>query len=104
MNTEIVLTIHYIDDTILKFKWDEINEDPSTMVAKVRKALEMDRIYIECDGDLIIVLTQHIRYASLSPSPSALPKDMVIRNATIFGWPKSVKKLHSRYSSEASSS
>jgi hypothetical protein len=104
MKTEIVLTIHYIDDTVLKLKWDEENDDHSTMITKVRKALELDRLNFESDGNLIIIPIQHIRYLSLSPAPSALPKDLVIRNASIYGCSTSVKKLHSRYSADELSS
>jgi hypothetical protein len=83
MKTEVVLSIHYIDGTILKFKWDENNDDPSTMIARVRKALEMDRFYFEVDGNLMIIPIQNVRYLSFSPLPAALPKDLIIRNASM---------------------
>jgi hypothetical protein len=83
MKTKVVLSIHYIDGTILKVKWDENNDDPTTTIARVRKALEMDRFYFETDGNLMIIPLQNIRYLSFSPLPAALPKDLVIRNASI---------------------
>jgi hypothetical protein len=84
LKTEVVLTIHYIDGTILKFKWDENNDDPMALIARVRKALvEMNRLYFEGDGNLMIIPMQNIRYLNFSPLPAALPKDLVIRNASI---------------------
>jgi hypothetical protein len=83
MKNEVVLTIHYIDGTILKIKWEEINDDPLTLISKVRKAIEMDRFYFEADGNLMIIPIQAIKYLSVTPLPEALPKDLVIRNASI---------------------
>lgn len=83
MKTKIILSIHYIDGTILKLKWDENDDDASTKIARVRKALEMDRFYFEADGNLMIMPMQNIRHLSFSPMPAALPKDLVIRNASI---------------------
>jgi hypothetical protein len=83
MNTEVVLAIHYIDGTIMKFRWDQKKDDPSTMITRVRKALEMDRFYFEADGNMLIIPIQNIKYLSFAPLPAALPKDLVIRNASI---------------------
>jgi hypothetical protein len=83
MKTEVFLSIHYIDGTLLKLKWDENDDDPSKMIARVRKALEMDRFYFEADETLMIIPMQNIKYLSFSPLPAALPKDLVIRNASI---------------------
>jgi hypothetical protein len=49
----------------------------------VRKALEMDRFYFEVDGNLMIIPIQNVRYLSFSPLPAALPKDLIIRNASM---------------------
>jgi hypothetical protein len=83
MKKEVVLTIHYIDGTSLKFKWDENHDDPTTLIARVRKALEMDRFNFEADGKLMIIPIQNIKYLSFAPLPEAFPKDLVIRNASI---------------------
>jgi hypothetical protein len=83
MKKEVVLTIHYIDGTSLKIKWDENNDDPLTLISRVRKALEMDRFYFEADGNMLVIPIQNIKYLSFAPLPEALPKDLVIRNASI---------------------
>ena len=83
MNKQIVLTIHFIDGSILKFKWDENQDDPLTMITRVRKAFEMDKFYFEADGNMMIIPMQNIKYLSFTPLPATLPKDLVIRNASI---------------------
>ena len=85
MKNEVVVAIHYIDGTSLKLRFQaNANEDDHlTMIAKVRKALEMDRFYFEADGNLMIIPIQNIKYLSFAPLPTALPKDLVIRSASI---------------------
>ena len=52
---------------------------------KMRKAIEQDRFVFEADGDLLLIPVQNIKYLQITPLPQPLPKDIVIRGASIVG-------------------
>ena len=85
MDNQVCGTIHFVDGTSLKLAWEKKEDDPTTIVGKVRKAIEKDRFIFEADGDLMIIPVQNIKYLRLTPVPEALPKDLVIQGASIVG-------------------
>lgn len=86
MDQKVRGTIHFVDGTSLKLEWKRNDErDPVTIVSEVRRAIEKDRFIFETNGELILIPVQNIKYLNLSPTPKALPKDMIIQGATIVG-------------------
>jgi hypothetical protein len=83
MGNNVYGSIYFVDGTSLKLSWERQESDPSTFIGKVRNAIEKDRFIFETDGDLMIIPVQNIKYLKLSPSPKALPKDLVIKGASI---------------------
>jgi hypothetical protein len=83
MDTKVCGTLHFVDGTSLKLAWERKEDDPTEIITKVRKAIEKDRFIFEVDGDLILIPVQNIKYFRLTPVPKALPKDLVIRGASI---------------------
>ncbi len=83
MKKEVYAVIHFMDGSNIKLEWPaQAGEDPTTIVANVRKALEMDKVLAEVDGSLIIIPMQNVKYAVVTPAPQELPKG-VLRKAHI---------------------
>lgn len=84
MSDQVNGTIEFIDGTSLKLVWGRAEVgDPATFMSRVKKAVEKDRFMFEIGGDLMIIPVQSIKHIRLSPSPQAMPKDMMIPGASI---------------------
>lgn len=84
MATTARLTIYFCDGTDLVVEYpQQAGEDTVTAAASVKKALEMDRLVFEVDGDLMVVGGRNVKYVRLSPAPAALPEGKIIRHARL---------------------
>ncbi|GMW02195.1 MAG: hypothetical protein AMXMBFR84_33310 [Candidatus Hydrogenedentota bacterium] len=78
MSKIVHAVIHFMDQTSVNLAWPlQGGEDPHARVSKVRKALEMDRIAIEVQGDLFVIPITNIKYVQITPAPANLPGDVV---------------------------
>ncbi|PWT74417.1 MAG: hypothetical protein C5B46_04135 [Proteobacteria bacterium] len=78
------MTVYLNDGSQLVFEFpQQAGEDPTTVAANVRKALEWNRLALEVEGSLVIVPIASIKYLRLSPVPMALPEGEVIRNVRL---------------------
>jgi hypothetical protein len=51
----------------------QAGNDPTTIAANVRKALETDRIIVEVDGNLLFIPLNSVKYFQVLPAPDSLP-------------------------------
>jgi hypothetical protein len=78
------LTIRFIDGSKMTLRYPkQAGNDPATIVANVRKALEADRLLVEADGDLLFIPLANVKYLQVTPAPDVLPS-IVLRNARMF--------------------
>ncbi len=84
MDRMVRLTVFFIDGTDLAFEYPkQAGDDAVTVAGVVKKALELDRLVLEVDGDLVVIAGRSVKYITLSPKPDALPEGKVIRGARI---------------------
>jgi hypothetical protein len=78
MSKIVRAVIHFMDQTSVNLAWPlQSGDDPLSVVTKVRKALEMDRIAIEVQGDLFVIPITNVKYVQITPAPANLPGDVV---------------------------
>jgi type 1 glutamine amidotransferase len=75
--------IHFMDGTRVVLKWPrQAGDDPVTVAANIKKALEAERIMAEVGGSLLVIPVRNIKYIQITPSPEKLPKE-VLRGAWV---------------------
>lgn len=57
------------------------SDDPMRVAQNIRKAMDVDKLMLEIDGQLLMVPLGNVKYVQVSPSPASLP-DGVLRHAT----------------------
>ena len=78
------MTILFNDGSQLVVEFpQQAGNDPTTMAASVRKALEWNRLVLEVEGSLLVIPMSSIKYIRLSPAPPALPEGEVIRHVRL---------------------
>ncbi|WP_455204111.1 hypothetical protein [Kaarinaea lacus] len=83
MAKEACLMVYFNDGSHLIFEYPkQAGNDPATIAANVRKALEKDKLAAEVDGDLVVIPLQNVKYVRVSPAPDALPEG-IIKNVSI---------------------
>ncbi|MGE5359273.1 MAG: hypothetical protein ACM3NQ_09660 [Bacteroidales bacterium] len=77
------LVVRFMDGSKLSLRYPkQAGNDPATIVANVRKALEADRLLVEVDGNLLFIPLANVKYLQVTPSPDVLPPN-VLRNARL---------------------
>ena len=77
------LVIRFVDGSKLTLRYPkQAGNDPATIVANVRKALEADRLLAEVDGNLLFIPLSNVKYIQVTPAPDVLPST-VLRNARL---------------------
>jgi hypothetical protein len=77
------LVVRFMDGSKLALRYPkQAGEDPSTIVANVRKALEADRLLVEVDGSLLFIPLANVKYIQVTPAPDVLPAT-VLRHARL---------------------
>jgi len=73
--------IHFTDHTTLALEWPKQDTSSSIFLSEaLRKAIESERLLIEVEGHLMVILMRNVKYIELIPVPEQLPEG-VIRNA-----------------------
>ena len=86
MSKDVHAVIHFMDGTKVTFAWpQQASDDPSTMITRVRKALEMDKLAVEVQGDLFVIPIRNVKYVQITPAPAKLPAE-VIRGGEVVGF------------------
>jgi hypothetical protein len=82
MTTRIAgLTVRFMDGSKMTLRYPkQAGNDPATILANVRKALESDRLIVEVDGNLLFIPLSNVKYLQITPAPDMLPST-VLRNA-----------------------
>jgi len=77
------LVVRFMDGSKLALRYPkQAGEDPSTIVANVRRALEADRLLVEVDGSLLFIPLANVKYIQVTPAPDVLPAT-VLRHARL---------------------
>ena len=77
------LLIRFMDGSKITVRYPkQAGNDPATIVANVRKALEADRILVEVDGNLLFIPLGNVKYLQIIPAPDVLPST-TLRNARL---------------------
>jgi len=75
------MLIRFVDGSKITVRYPkQAGNDPATIAANVRRALEADRIVLEVDGSLLFVPLNNVRYVQVTPAPDVLPAN-VLRHA-----------------------
>jgi hypothetical protein len=75
------LLIRFMDGSKITVRYPkQAGEDPTTIAANVRKALEADRLLLEVDGSLLFIPMSNVKYLQVTPAPDILPAT-VLRHA-----------------------
>jgi len=83
MTNKRTVTFFFIDGTNISVAFPKQGPtDSTTLLADVKKALEAERIPIETGGQLLLIPMRNVKYVQITPTPEALPKD-VIRQAQV---------------------
>jgi hypothetical protein len=77
------LVVRFMDGSKLALRYPkQAGEDPATIVANVRKALEADRLLVEVDDSLLFIPIANVKYIQVTPAPDVLPST-VLRHARL---------------------
>ena len=77
----VTLLIRFMDGSKITLRYPkQAGNDPTTIAANVRKALETDRIIVEVDGNLLFIPLNSVKYFQVLPAPDSLPAG-VLRGA-----------------------
>ncbi len=77
------LIIRFMDGSKMTLRYPkQAGNDPATIAANVRKALDADRLLVEVDGSLLFIPLSNIKYVQVTPAPDVLPAT-VLRNARV---------------------
>lgn len=71
------LTIYFNDDTRLDIAAPPRSDDAMTRMQMVRKAMDVDKLMIEVDGQLMMIPLNNVKYIKISPAPTELPDGVV---------------------------
>ncbi len=75
------MLIRFMDGSKITLRYPkQAGNDPATIAANVRKALETDRILVEVEGNLIFIPLSSVKYIQVIPAPDVLPSN-VLRGA-----------------------
>jgi hypothetical protein len=80
--SEINGTIFFMDGTKMTLKWPRKTEEATTISSRIKAALELDKLMVEVDGDMLIIPMRNIKYIQITPAPITLPEG-VIRGAKV---------------------
>jgi hypothetical protein len=81
MPPTVTLTVFFLDGTRVTYNYPrQAGNDPATVAATVKRALEADRLLLEVEGDLILIPIRSVKYIEVSPAPEQLPAG-VLRKA-----------------------
>lgn len=85
MSKDVHAVIHFMDGTKITFAWPrQAGDEPTAMLTRVRKALEMDKLAVEVQGDLFVIPIRNVKYVQLTPAPAKLPAE-VIKGGEVVG-------------------
>jgi hypothetical protein len=77
------LLIRFMDGSKITERYPkQAGNDPATIAANVRKALDADRILVEVDGNLLFIPLGNVKYIQVMPAPDVLPPN-VLRGARL---------------------
>ncbi len=77
------LVVRFMDGSKLALRYaKQAAEDPATIAANVRKALEADRLLVEVDDSLLFIPMANVKYIRVTPVPDVLPAT-TLRNARL---------------------
>jgi hypothetical protein len=75
------LIVRFMDGSKIAVRYPkQAGEDPTTIAANVRKALDADRLLLEVDGNLLFIPLSNVKYVQVTPAPDLLPST-VLRHA-----------------------
>ncbi len=77
------LVVRFMDGSKITLRYPkQAGNDPTTIAANVRKALDTDRLIFEVDGSLLFIPMASVKYLQVTPAPDMLPTN-VLRNARL---------------------
>jgi len=77
------LLIRFMDGSKITVRYPkQAGSDPATIASNVRKALDVDRILVEVDGNLLFIPLGNVKYLQIIPAPDVLPSN-VLRGARL---------------------
>lgn len=78
MSKTVNAVIRFMDETFMNLAWPQQGgDDPVSLISNVRKALELDRLVVEVEGDLFVIPIRNVKYVQITPAPSKLPGEVI---------------------------
>ena len=71
------LTIYFNDGTRLDVAAPPRSDDAMTRLANLRNAMDVDKLMLEVDGQLLLVPLGNVKYIKISPAPPQLPDGVI---------------------------
>lgn len=78
------LTIHFTDDTQMKFDFYEQERDDATVEEVTKRILDGRQISLEVEGVLYVFPLANVKYIRVSPCPQKMP-DTTIKGVVLSG-------------------
>ncbi len=72
------LTIHFTDNTEMRFDFLSQDVDPAILGAVVEKVAESNKLILEVEGVMYMFPYANIKYIRVSPCPERLPETAII--------------------------
>ncbi len=71
------LTIHFTDNTEMRFDFVSQSIDPEILTAVVEKVTESNKLILEVEGVMYMFPYANIKYIRVSPCPEVLPETAI---------------------------
>lgn len=71
------LTIHFTNDTEMRFDFKSQDVDPAIIGAVVEKITESNKLILEVEGVMYMFPYANIKYIRVSPCPEKLPETAI---------------------------
>ena len=82
MSDDVRLVIHFMDGSKIDARFPRQTTDPIKVAQNIRKAMDLDKLTIEMEGQLMLIPLANVKYLQVSPAPDNLPEG-VIKGASL---------------------
>ena len=74
MNADVSMSVFFLDGTKASFTYPrQSGKDQAAIVATVKKAIDVEWLVLEADGDLVVIPMRSVKYVLVTPAPPHLP-------------------------------
>ena len=71
------LVIHFVDGSTLDAEVPAQTDDPHKQLKNIRSAMDIDKLMVEVEGQLMLIPLNNVKYLQISPAPENLPNEVI---------------------------